>query len=76
MRTFSTMMLAAVVSTVTFCGCQREEGEESQYLVIFHAGSLSVPLREVSAEFMKANPHITVRAEAAGSRPDRKRGSQ
>ncbi|MCP4376436.1 MAG: tungstate ABC transporter substrate-binding protein WtpA [bacterium] len=68
MRVFLTVMLAVVVLTVTFCGCQREKGEESQYLVIFHAGSLSVPLREVSAEFMKANPHITVRPEAAGSR--------
>ncbi len=37
-------------------------------LVIFHAGSLSVPFREVSAEFGKAYPDISVKAEAAGSR--------
>jgi molybdate/tungstate transport system substrate-binding protein len=37
-------------------------------LIIFHAGSLSVPFKEVSAEFMKRNPKVTVKAEAAGSR--------
>ncbi|MCD6395455.1 MAG: extracellular solute-binding protein [Planctomycetes bacterium] len=37
-------------------------------LVIFHAGSLSVPFGEVSAEFGKAYPDIAVKAEAAGSR--------
>ncbi len=40
-------------------------GEE---LIIFHAGSLSVPFREVSAEYSKLHPEITVKAEAAGSR--------
>ena len=60
--------ILALAAAVAFCGCSSEEQEESQYITIFHAGSLSVPLREVSAEFMKANPHIIVRAEAAGSR--------
>ncbi|MBL7221471.1 MAG: tungstate ABC transporter substrate-binding protein WtpA [Phycisphaerae bacterium] len=67
MRTWLSAILV-VVSTAAFCGCRRDDNAEAQYLVIFHAGSLSVPLREVSVEFMKANPHITVRAEAAGSR--------
>lgn len=40
-------------------------GEE---LIIFHAGSLSVPFREVSSEFEKFHPEIAVKAEAAGSR--------
>ena len=60
--------ILAVVSAAAFCGCRRDDNADSRHLVIFHAGSLSVPLREVSAEFMKANPGITVRAEAAGSR--------
>jgi molybdate/tungstate transport system substrate-binding protein len=37
-------------------------------LIIFHAGSLSVPFREISAEFEKMYPDITVKPEAAGSR--------
>jgi molybdate/tungstate transport system substrate-binding protein len=57
-----------ILSAAAFCGCENQEGSESDKLVIFHAGSLSVPLKEVSAEFMKANPNITVLAEAAGSR--------
>ena len=67
MKTWTCAVLA-VLSVAVFCGCRRDDNADTQYLVIFHAGSLSVPLREVSAEFMKANPHITVRAEAAGSR--------
>ncbi len=37
-------------------------------LIIFHAGSLSVPFREISAVFMKEHPEVSVKAEAAGSR--------
>jgi molybdate/tungstate transport system substrate-binding protein len=37
-------------------------------LVIFHAGSLSVPFREVSKKFNETYPHVTIKAEAAGSR--------
>ena len=36
-------------------------------LIIFHAGSLSVPLQEISELFEKEYP-VTVKAEAAGSR--------
>jgi len=36
-------------------------------LVIFHAGSLSVPVRKLSEAFEKANPGVRVLAEAAGS---------
>ena len=60
--------ILAIVSAVAICGCKPKEEQDAKQLVIFHAGSLSVPLREVSAEFMKENPHITVLAEAAGSR--------
>jgi len=58
----------AILSAATLCGCRDKEGSESGKLVVFHAGSLSVPLRQVSAEFMKANPGIEVLAESAGSR--------
>jgi len=36
-------------------------------LVIFHAGSLSVPVRKLTEAFEKANPGVRVLAEAAGS---------
>ncbi len=37
-------------------------------LIIFHAGSLSVPFKEISAAFMKENPNVNILMEAAGSR--------
>ena len=56
-------------------GCGEKESAEPQggsqlrgELTIFHAGSLAVPFREVSALFMKRHPKVVVKAEAAGSR--------
>ncbi len=37
-------------------------------LIVFHAGSLSVPFREISQEFEKIHPGVDVLCEAAGSR--------
>lgn len=39
-----------------------------QQLALFHAGSLSVPFRELSALFEQRHPGVEVRGEAAGSR--------
>ena len=36
-------------------------------LIIFHAGSLSVPMKEISAAFKKENPDVNIMMEAAGS---------
>lgn len=62
-------------------GCDREEdspdtsgakknteGISPQELVIFHAGSLSVPFRDVTELFKSKHPDVTIKAEAAGSR--------
>ncbi len=46
----------------------RKRNQENQRLIIFHAGSLSVPLREVSDLFVSRHPDIEVLPEAAGSR--------
>jgi molybdate/tungstate transport system substrate-binding protein len=59
---------AAVGLALGACGCNGGDGAEANVLTIFHAGSLSVPLREVSALFEEEHPEITVRSEAAGSR--------
>ncbi|HFQ89304.1 MAG TPA: tungstate ABC transporter substrate-binding protein WtpA [Desulfobulbus sp.] len=37
-------------------------------LIIFHAGSLSIPFRQISRAFMAANPGVRISREAAGSR--------
>jgi len=36
-------------------------------LVIFHAGSLSVPMKEISAAFKKLHPDVNILMESAGS---------
>lgn len=36
-------------------------------LIIFHAGSLSVPIKEIAAEFTKLNHNVNVLLESAGS---------
>lgn len=42
--------------------------KDSRTLIVFHAGSLSVPLRKISNGFMEENPGVHVLLEAAGSR--------
>jgi len=39
----------------------------SQELIIFHAGSLSVPFKEVADSFRQQHPEVEVKLEAAGS---------
>ena len=48
--------------------CGQQQTNEDNNLIIFHAGSLSVPLKEVIDEFNKEYPDIRVMTEAAGSR--------
>jgi len=47
---------------VTGCNRAREKN-----IIIFHAGSLSVPVKKISEAFEKANPGVRVLSEAAGS---------
>jgi len=41
---------------------------ESEQLIIFHAGSLAVPFKEISEEFKAKHPEVKIIIEAAGSR--------
>lgn len=41
---------------------------ESKELIIFHAGSLAVPFKEISEEFKTRHPDVKITLEAAGSR--------
>ncbi len=43
-------------------------GHESQQLIIFHAGSLAVPLKQICQEFNTHHPKVKIIREAAGSR--------
>lgn len=55
-------LLAITLSLITGCNPGREKN-----IIIFHAGSLSVPVKKISEAFEKANPGVRVLSEAAGS---------
>ncbi len=60
------MALAGVVAIAMICGCMsNDKGKTS--LVVFHAGSLSVPFGEIEKEFEKTHPEVDVQREARGS---------
>ena len=48
-------------------GFSQSGSQLSGNLVIFHAGSLSVPLKEVADEFKKLHPKVNIMMEAGGS---------
>lgn len=53
------------LSLLLFGGCGADKSRKN--LIIFHAGSLSVPVKELADAFMKENPGVTILTEAAGS---------
>ncbi len=61
MSKFYIMMVAAFV---LFSGC-REKGNRE--IIVFHAGSLSVPFKQLADEYEKINPGIKLIMEPAGS---------
>lgn len=69
-KTFKQQLITVVIAILSaIAGCERDApSSESEDLIIFHAGSLSVPFREISKEFNEQHPNIHIKAEAAGSR--------
>ncbi|MDZ7634531.1 MAG: substrate-binding domain-containing protein [Bacteroidales bacterium] len=52
------------VFLITLAGCG---GGGEKNIIIFHAGSLSVPVRKLTEAFERANPGVRILTEAAGS---------
>ena len=63
-RIFALLVLFAIFS---ISGFGQNKMQLSGDLVIFHAGSLSVPLKEIAAEFKKLYPQVNIMMEAGGS---------
>jgi len=65
-----------LIFVIAFTACSNEQKNQpkneanaiSGNLTIFHAGSLSVPMKEIAAAFEKENPNVKVLLEAAGSK--------
>lgn len=59
------ILFILIVLSLLSCNSSNKKGKE---LVIFHAGSLSVPFREIVSNYQKENPDIKISMESAGSR--------
>jgi len=62
-----------ILLVVIVCSCSgkdnkvKDDNFSNQTLTIFHAGSLSKPLKEIADSFQKLHPRIKINREAAGS---------
>lgn len=54
----------AVLSLLLSCS---SDGSGKNKVIVFHAGSLSVPLKQMEREYEKLNPGIDIQLEGAGS---------
>lgn len=57
-----------MVTTILICGTACAQESLKGDLAVFHAGSLSVPFKEIGRAFMAEHPGVKVLLEAAGSR--------
>ena len=51
-----------IILTVTGCNHQKESN-----IIVFHAGSLAIPVQKLNEAFQKANPGVRILSESAGS---------
>lgn len=58
------LLLVIVVFIISSCN----QSNEKNRLIIFHAGSLSVPFKQLAEAFNKENPEAIILREVAGSR--------
>jgi molybdate/tungstate transport system substrate-binding protein len=61
---FYSLLVLLLSSTVSTATAEEIRGE----LILFHAGSLTVPMNEIIRQFSLENPGVEVRREIAGSR--------
>jgi len=60
------IILLSVIIFIPFDSMGQSPSHQKE-LIIFHAGSLSVPLRQIAQEYEKRNPGIKIFLESAGS---------
>jgi molybdate/tungstate transport system substrate-binding protein len=68
---FLSFVSLIITITAFFLACMTERPKQAESLsgdlIIFHAGSLSVPIKEISKAFKQENPDANIMLEAAGS---------
>jgi molybdate/tungstate transport system substrate-binding protein len=56
-----------IVFFVIVSGSVSAQSSKQKEVIVFHAGSLSVPFKQIAAEYEKKNPHVRIIMEPAGS---------
>lgn len=54
-------------SFITLTGCLNSSINKQKEIIIFHAGSLSVPFKELAEKYEEKNPGVRILMESAGS---------
>lgn len=61
-------LLSFAIATIFLFSCNNSQNKaDNNQLIIFHAGSLSLPLKQMKEEFQKENPKVEILMESAGS---------
>ncbi len=60
------LFLSIVLAVLILASCNNQS-KKNNTLIIFHAGSLSIPLKQMKEEFAKTNPDVEILLESAGS---------
>ncbi|MDQ1296617.1 MAG: Tungstate transporter substrate-binding protein WtpA [Bacteroidota bacterium] len=61
------LFISVTVLSLVFSCCNTSRQKKPKEVIIFHAGSLSVPFKQLTAEYEKKNPGVKFLLEPAGS---------
>jgi molybdate/tungstate transport system substrate-binding protein len=61
------ILLLPIIAVLILNGCGNSQSVKPKEVIVFHAGSLSVPLKQVKDEYEKKNPGVKILLEPAGS---------
>ncbi len=61
------VLLITIVLIILFTGCRNTNSGKSKEIIIFHAGSLSVPFKQIKEEYQRIHPEVKILLESAGS---------
>jgi molybdate/tungstate transport system substrate-binding protein len=59
-------LISPLVFIILFTGCSNQNNQTDK-LIVFHAGSLSVPVKQINKAFQNLYPEVEIFAEASGS---------
>lgn len=60
-------LLLPLFLVIALNSCDNNQGTSQKEIIVFHAGSLSVPLKQIKMVYEKRNPDIKILLESAGS---------